>query len=186
VGANVTIDNSSSSMDKKPDLDTVDTVADISDGVTSGSTIPVTIDDKQVADAASVAADKAVGHLEAARDEARSHARGSLSVASNPPIRSSRVYALLSAETDRFAQLESAIKDAKAHSVHKRRVAELTGAAWDAHESLKLKELRASSATIALEQATIASQKARELEKELLRELQVEAGKVAPIGATQI
>jgi len=143
----------------------------------------VTIEDKQVADAASVAADKAVGHLEIARDEAWSHARGSLAVASDPPIRSSRVYALLSAETDRFAQLESAIKDAKAHSVHKRRVAELTGAAWDAHESLKLKKLRASSAAIALEQATTAAQKAEELEQELLRELEVEAGKQAASSA---
>jgi hypothetical protein len=61
--------------------------------------------------------------------------------------------------------------------VHKRRVAELTGAAWDAHESLKLKELRAQSAVVALEDATTAAQKAKELELELLRELQVEAGR---------
>lgn len=147
------------------------------------STRSVSIEDKQVAEAASAAADKVVAKLEVARDEAWQNARGSLAVASNPPIRSSRVYEMLSAETDRFAQLEDAINNAKANSVHKRRVAELTGAAWDAHESLRLKKLRASASVLALEQAKEAAEQASVLEQELLRELEVEAGRQLSAGS---
>jgi len=150
---------------------------------TPSSTRSVSIEDKQVAEAASAAADKVVAKLEVARDEAWQNARGSLAVASNPPIRSSRVYEMLSAETDRFAQLEDAINNAKANSVHKRRVAELTGAAWDAHESLRLKKLRASASVLALEQAKEAAEQARVLEQELLHELATEAGHQLSVGS---
>lgn len=116
---------------------------------------------------------------------AAGNARGSLAVASDPPIRSGAVFAMLSAETDRFAQLETSIKAAKATASHKRRISELTGSAWDAHESLKLKQLRESAATVALEDSKIATKKARSLETELLQELQVEKNRLLAHEAAQ-
>ena len=92
---------------------------------------------------------------------------------------------MLSAETDRFAQLEASIKTAKAQAAHKRRIAELTGAAWDAHESLKLKTLREQAATIALEDSKIATKKAKRHERELLQELQVEKNRLLAHEAAQ-
>ena len=62
---------------------------------------PVTAEEKNVAEAASVAADKMVSTLETQRDEAWQTARGNLAVASHPPIRSSAVLGLLTAETDK-------------------------------------------------------------------------------------
>ena len=75
-------------------------------GSGDGAYVAMTLEEKQVADAMSDAADSRVAHLEKARDEAWHNSRGSLAVASNPPIRSSAMFAMLSAETDKFAQLE--------------------------------------------------------------------------------
>ena len=53
---------------------------------------------------------------------------------------------MLSSETDKLAQLEGAIKQAKAVAAHKRRIADLAGGAWDALESKRLKLLRLQAA----------------------------------------
>ena len=103
----------------------------------------------------------------------------------NPPIRADTVFAMLSAETDRFAQLETSIKAAKAQAAHKRRIAELTGSAWDAHESLKLKTLREQAAIVALEDSKIATKKAKTHEMELLQELNVEKNRLLAHEAAQ-
>ena len=162
---------------------------------------PMTLEEKQAADAASAAADNRVTHLEKERDEAWQHSRGNLAVMSSPPVRSASVFALLSAETDKFAvsvppaksnahrplsrriadlpscpwqQLEGAIKQAKDVAAHKRRVAELAGGAWDALESKRLKLLRLQAAEAGLAAARAAEAKARADEAELLRELALE------------
>ena len=107
----------------------------------------------------------------------------------------------------RFAscRLESAITAAKAEAQHKRRIAELAGGAWDALESKRLKlsaacrleprtrerplvtlfaggrnprSLRLEAAQAGLAAASIAEEKARADEKELLRELAIERARV--------
>jgi hypothetical protein len=107
-------------------------------------------------------------------------ARGNLAVASSPPIRSSSVHAMLAAETDKFAQLEAAIKAAKDAVAHKRRIAELAGGAWDAHESGKLKKLRLAAAEAGLASAKQAVAKAAAQEAEMLRELAIERNRASP------
>lgn len=94
-----------------------------------------------------------------------------------PASRGALLCRLLSAETDRFASLEASIKAAKQKALHKRRVAELAGSAWDAHEDRKLKELRESIAASALEKARTELVDTQTLESELLRELQIERGR---------
>jgi len=137
-------------------------------------TTTVTLEEKQVADAAAFASDKVVTKLEVQRDEAWQTARGNLAVATHPPIRSSAVLGLLSKETDRFAQLEASIKKAKDEAKHQRRIADLVGGAWDAAESRKLKGLRVQAAEAALADARVVEMKKREEEAELLRELDIE------------
>lgn len=127
----------------------------------------VSIADKQVAEAKSAAADKTVSSLELQRDAAWQTARGNLAVATHPPIRSSAVLGLLSKETDKFAALEAAIKKAKDEAAHQRRVAELTGGAWDAHESRRLKGLKTMAAEAALADARVSETKERENEAEV-------------------
>ena len=134
---------------------------------------PMTLEQKQVADAASSSADQRVTVLEKARDEAWQHARGNLAVASSPPIRSSAVFALLSAETEKFAQLEGAITNAKDEAARKRRMADLSGGAWDALESKRLALLRLQAADAGLTAARLAESKARSNEAELLSELEL-------------
>ena len=94
------------------------------------------------------------------------------------PASAGAVFSLLSAETDKFAQLEAAITQAKAVASHKRRVAELAGGAWDALESKRLKKLRLEAAEAALIAARAAEAKAKSNEKELLRELATERARV--------
>ena len=134
----------------------------------------MTLDEKIEAETESVEADNHVSALEKSRDEAWHNARGTLALASSPPIRSSGVFSLLSAETDRFGQLEASIKQAKDEASHKRRVAELAGNAWDAQESQRLKLLRLEAAEAGLVAARQAEAKAREDEAELLHELALE------------
>lgn len=134
----------------------------------------VSLEEKQVADTAAFAAEKVVTQLEVQRDEAWQTARGNLAVATNPPIRSSAVLGMLSAETDKFAQLEASIKKAKDEAKHQRRIAELVGGAWDAAESRKLKALRVQAAEAALAASRVAELKKREEETELLHELEIE------------
>ena len=134
----------------------------------------VTMEEKHVSEAASAQADRAVEELELLRDETWRNARGSLAIASDPPIRSGAVFEMLSAETERFAQLEASIKAAKAKQAHARRVAELTGSAWDAHEAFKLKELREQQAEFRAEEAKVARTEAAALEREYLKELRLE------------
>ena len=76
----------------------------------------MTLDEKQTYEAASAAADKRVTSLEKDRDVAWHLARGNLALASNPPIRSSKVFEFMKSETDKFAQLEAAITQAKAEA----------------------------------------------------------------------
>ena len=146
--------------------------------VNSTSVPSLTLDEKIEAETESVAADNHVSSLEKNRDEAWHNARGTLALASSPPIRSEGVFSLLSAETDRFAQLEASIKQAKAESTHKRRLAELAGSAWDAQESQRLKALRLEAAEAGLVAARQAEAKAREDQAELLRELTLEKARV--------
>ena len=134
----------------------------------------VTMEEKHLSEAASAQADRAVEELELLRDETWRNARGSLAIASDPPIRSGAVFEMLSAETERFAQLEASIKAAKAKQAHARRVAELTGSAWDAHEAFKLKELREQQAEFRAEEAKVARTEAAALEREYLKELRLE------------
>ena len=138
----------------------------------------MTLEEKTIADADSAAADSAVAKLEKARDEAWHHARGNLAVASSPPIRSSAVFAMLSSETDKFAQLENSITTAKNVAAHKRRIAELAGSAWDALESKRLKKLRLQAAEAGLIAARAADAKAVSDEAELLREYALEKSRV--------
>jgi hypothetical protein len=141
----------------------------------SNATYPtVTAADKQYAEAASSAADKHVSELEVERDQAWQVARSNLAVASSPPIRSSAVLTLLSKETQRFEELERSIREAKAQATHKRRIAELTGGAWDAKESRALKKLRVRQAEAALAAAIDAERKNAAAENEQLHELAVE------------
>lgn len=95
-------------------------------------------------------------------------------MASHPPIRSSAVLDMLSAETDKFARLEASIKKAKDEAKHQRRIAELVAGAWDAAESRKLKALRVQAAEAALAGSRVAEVKKQEEEAELLRELAIE------------
>ena len=134
----------------------------------------VTMEEKHLSEAASHLADRAVEELELLRDETWRNARGSLAIASDPPIRSGAVFEMLSTETERFAQLEASIKAAKAKQAHARRVAELTGSAWDAHEAVKLKELREQQAAFRAEEAKVARTEAAALEREYLKELRLE------------
>ena len=73
---------------------------------TTVAKVGVSLEEKQVADAAAFSADKVVTQLELQRDAAWQTARGNLAVATNPPIRSSAVLGMLTAETDKFASLE--------------------------------------------------------------------------------
>jgi len=130
--------------------------------------------DKQNAEAASIAADRKVTGLEKLRDEAWRSARGSLALASNPPIRSASVLGLLSAERDRFAKIEADIKTAKSEAQHHRRIAELAGGAFDALESFKLKSQRVETAEGALRRARAERDRTKKEEAELLRELTIE------------
>ena len=132
------------------------------------------MEEKHLSEAASHLADRAVEELELLRDETWRNARGSLAIASDPPIRSGAVFETLSTETERFAQLEASIKAAKAKQAHARRVAELTGSAWDAHEAVKLKELREQQAEFRAEEAKVARTEAAALEREYLKELRLE------------
>ena len=135
---------------------------------------PMTLDEKQTYEAASAAADKRVTSLEKDRDVAWHLARGNLALASNPPIRSSKVFEFMKSETDKFAQLEAAITQAKAEAAHKRRISDLAGGAWDSLESKKLKGLRLDAAKLGLTAAIAAEAKARADEEEMLRELAIE------------
>ena len=137
-------------------------------------TAPVTLEEKRVTEAESATADRVLNDRELARDEAWQNARGSLAVASDPPIRSAAVFDMLKAETNKFAELEGAIKAAKVDATRKRRISELAGSAWDAHETLKLKQLRESAAEAALRNAHAAVGAAQRDELELLRELKIE------------
>jgi len=134
--------------------------------------------DKQNAEAASIAADRKVTGLEKLRDEAWRSARGSLALASNPPIRSASVLGLLSAERDRFAKIEADIKTAKTEAQHHRRIAELAGGAFDALESFKLKSQRVETADGALRRARAERDRAHAQEAEMLRELAIERARV--------
>jgi len=134
----------------------------------------VTIEEKHLAEAASAAADQAVQKLEKVRDEAWRNARGSLAIASDPPIRSSAVFDMLTGVTSKFAQLEASINEAKAKRDHARRIADLAGTAWDAHEGRALKRLREREATLRLNEAREAVAQAEATEEESLRELKLE------------
>ena len=135
---------------------------------------PATLDDVRVAEAKAGMADSKVKHLLTERDELWKVSRGNLAIATNPPIRSSSVFALLAEETDKFKNVEDAINRAKAEAEHYRRIAELAGGAQDATEGAKLKEIRVVHAQKALEDAITAAKKMREKETEMLRELQIE------------
>lgn len=145
---------------------------DASANSTTVSTLPdITVAEKQAAEEASEAADTAVSKLERARDEAWRDSRSNLAIASSPPIRSESVLAMLSAETERFAQLEANIKAGKAEAAHKRSLAELVGGAWDARESRKLKVLRRATADARLADAKVAEQEAFAAEADVHRRL---------------
>jgi len=153
------------------------TVANETESLAEAEVTPVSIEEKHLAEAASAAADRVVEALEKVRDEAWRNARGSLAIASDPPIRSAAVFDMLSAETDRFAQLEGQINAAKAKSAHKRRIADLAGGAWDAHEGMKLKTLREQEAQTRLAEAKAAKAKAVASEIEYIHELMLEKGR---------
>lgn len=143
---------------------------------TTNATTPtdITVAEKQAAEEASAKADAVVSQLEHARDEAWRDSRANLAIASSPPIRSESVFGLLSAETERFAQLEASIKAAKAEAAHKRRLSELAGGAWDAVASRKLKVLRRTTAAAHLVDAKANEAAAYATEADLFRELGVE------------
>ena len=89
-----------------------------------------------------------------------------------------RLPGLLRQETDKFAQLEASIKAAKADAFHKRRIAELSGGAWDGLENMRLKKLRLKTANAGLTAAIAAEKKARTDEAEYMRELAIEKNRV--------
>ena len=100
----------------------------------------------------------------------------------NPPIRDT-VFAMLSAETDRFAQLEASIKTAK-----RRQHTSAASPNLPVRRGMrtgKLKTLREQAATIALEDSKIATKKAKRHEMELLQELQVEKNRLLAHEAAQ-
>lgn len=135
---------------------------------------PATLDDVRVAEAKAGMADGKVKKLLNERDALWKVSRGNLAVATNPPIRSSSVFALLAEETDKFKNMEDAINRAKAEAEHFRRISELASGAQDAAEGAKLKEIRVVHAQKALDDAITAAKKMREKETEMLRELQIE------------
>jgi hypothetical protein len=106
---------------------------------------------------------------------------GPLGAAGNEVVRNARVQAGSAATFHYFfdtpARRLGHAADCLAAGVqqaHARRVAELTGSAWDAHEAFKLKELREQQAEFRAEEAKVARTEAAALEREYLKELRLE------------